>query len=209
MKSLIRKIEKVKKSEKKKEIDKKLREFKKIRIEGNKNKIFSELCFCILTANWQAEKSITIQKEIEKEFINSRKEKLRKILKIKKHRFWPQRAERVVMARRYKERIYNLIKEEKDEKVIRNWIAENIMGLGMKESSHFLRNIGYTNVAIVDFHIIDLLVKEKLIQEPKTITEKKYLEIENLLRGLSEKVNLSLGELDLYLWYIETGKILK
>jgi N-glycosylase/DNA lyase len=37
----------------------------------------------------------------------------------------------------------------------------------------------------------------------------KYLEIENFLMKIAKKLNLSLAELDLYLWYIETGKILK
>jgi N-glycosylase/DNA lyase len=35
------------------------------------------------------------------------------------------------------------------------------------------------------------------------------LEIEEVLKELSEKTNINLGELDLYLWYEETGKILK
>ena len=79
----------------------------------------------------------------------------------------------------------------------------------MKEASHFLRNIGFSNYAIIDFHIIDLLVKEKLITRPKTLTPKRYLEIESILETLAKKTKLSLGELDLYLWYMETGKILK
>ena len=53
------------------------------------------------------------------------------------------------------------------------------------------------------------MVEEKLIEKPKTITPKRYLEIENILEKLGEKVNLNSAELDLYLWYLETGKILK
>ncbi|HOW37251.1 MAG TPA: N-glycosylase, partial [Candidatus Pacearchaeota archaeon] len=77
--------------------------------------------------------------------------------------------------------------------------------------SHFLRNIGYKNVAIIDFHIVDLLVRENLIEQPKSksLTPKKYLEIENILRKIAEKTKTSLGELDLYLWYKETGTVLK
>jgi len=63
--------------------------------------------------------------------------------------------------------------------------------------------------AIIDFHIIDILTDYKLIKKPKTITKKKYLEIENVLKKIADKTNLSLAELDLYLWYLETGKILK
>ena len=73
----------------------------------------------------------------------------------------------------------------------------------------FLRNIGYTDYAIIDFHIIDLLVSYNLILKPKTLTRNKYLEIEKILKNIGKELNLNLAELDLYLWYLETGKILK
>ena len=63
--------------------------------------------------------------------------------------------------------------------------------------------------AIIDFHIIDLLVDYKIINKSKSLTKKNYLKIENILRGIANKTDLSLAELDLYLWYMETGKILK
>lgn len=72
-----------------------------------------------------------------------------------------------------------------------------------------MRNIGYNDYAIIDFHIIDLLVDYNLIQKPKSLTKIKYLEIENLLKNLRMKLKLNLAELDLYLWFLETGKILK
>ena len=74
---------------------------------------------------------------------------------------------------------------------------------------NMLRNIGYKKLAIIDFHIIDILEKYGLIEKPKTMTKNKYLEIEDILKKLAKKVNLSLAELDLYLWYKETGKVLK
>jgi N-glycosylase/DNA lyase len=94
---------------------------------------------------------------------------------------------------------------------MREWLAGNVLGLGYKEASHFLRNIGITDLAIIDFHIIDLLVRYKLIDKPKSksLTKKKYLEIEQLLARIAQKAGTSLAELDLYLWYMETGKVLK
>ena len=90
-------------------------------------------------------------------------------------------------------------------------MVENVKGLGFKEASHFLRNIGYKNLAIIDFHIVDILAGNKMIDKPKnrSLTRKRYLEIESVLRKLGEKTKLSQAELDLYLWYMETGKILK
>lgn len=209
MKKLLKKIEDVKKSEIKNLISKKVQEFENILIKKDKDKIFSELCFCLLTANYQAEKCIQLQKELENKFHKENQGTLAKILKEKGHRFWPQRAERIVLARKNKEELYKLISKNTPEREIRNWLVKNIKGLGMKESSHFLRNIGYKNMAIIDFHIIDLLKKEGLIEKPKTITPKKYLEIEKTLGDIAKKANLTQGELDLYLWYLETGKVLK
>ena len=88
-------------------------------------------------------------------------------------------------------------------------MVDNIKGLGMKEASHFLRNIGFKDFAIIDFHIIDILVKYGLIKKPKTLTKNKYLEIEGILKEIAKKTNLNLAELDLYLWYEETDKVLK
>lgn len=205
-KSVEEKLRKLKRSAKSEEIKQRAKEFEQFK-RANKKKLFSELSFCLLTANYQAEKSWQIQKKLEKDFHNSNQEELAKKLKDCGHRFWPQRAERIVLAR---EKLDELKKQlNKPSKEIRIWLVKNIKGLGMKESSHFLRNIGYTDVAIIDFHIVDLLVKEKLIEKPKAITPKKYLEIEKILKNLAKKMKLNLAELDLYLWYLETGKVLK
>lgn len=92
---------------------------------------------------------------------------------------------------------------------MREWLVKNIKGLGYKEASHFLRNIGFKNFAIIDFHIINLLVKYDIIKKPRTLTKIKYLEIETILRNIAKNLGVSLAELDLYLWYLETKKILK
>jgi len=88
-------------------------------------------------------------------------------------------------------------------------LVKNVKGLGYKEASHFLRNTGKKNLAIIDFHIIDLLERHRLIEKPKTISKARYLEIEDVLRKLGTKAGLNQSELDLYLWYMETGKVLK
>ena len=90
----------------------------------------------------------------------------------------------------------------------RDWLVANVKGMGMKEASHFLRNCGNFDFAIVDFHIVDLLKREGIISDA-VLNERRYLEIEEVLRELASELGMSLGELDLYLWYMETGKILK
>jgi N-glycosylase/DNA lyase len=166
------------------------------------------MCFCILTANYNAEKTIKIQNEIGNSFCEGSKENLCNKLKEYGHRFPNVRAEYILCSRMYKNKLDYIINNT-NQKPLREWIVKNIKGLGIKEASHFLRNIGFDDYAIIDFHIIDLLVKYNIIKRPKSLTNNKYLEIEEALREIAEKTNLTLAELDLYLWYMETGKILK
>jgi len=205
--NLIQQIESLKKSQIAELIKIRMREFEDLG-KDKQDKVFSELCFCLLTANFQAEKCIMIQKEMGRSFEVMPEKELAKKLKEIGHRFWPQRAERIVEARECKTELCKMIFKNSGTEM-REWLVKNVKGLGMKEASHFLRNIGYKDLAIIDFHIVDLLEREKLIQRPKTLTKNRYLEIEKILADLGKKVNLNLAELDLYLWYLETGKILK
>lgn len=207
MNDLINKIEYLKESNISNLVNDRIQEFKKIDKNSTKE-LFKELCFCILTANFNAEKCIEIQNEIGTDFLTLSEEELSNKLSELGHRYPNYRAKYICDSAKYNEELRDIISSTKDEE-LREWLVENIKGLGYKESSHFLRNIGFNNLAIIDFHIIDVLVSHNIIQKPKSLTRKKYLEIENTLRKIAKETNLSLAELDLYLWYMETGKILK
>ena len=167
---------------------------------------FSELCFCILTANSSAKIGIKIQNEID--FVNLSKEEISKELKRLGYRFYNRRAEFIVAARE----LSNLkeILADKDGKEMREWLVKNVKGIGYKEASHFLRNIGFNGLAILDRHILKNMCKNGLIDEiPAKLNKRKYLEIEKILEKAAKSIGMDMGELDLYLWYIETGKVLK
>ena len=208
MKDLLESINNLKRSKIKKIIDNKIKEFENIHKKPT-NKIFEELCFCILTANYNAKEAIKIQNNIRNGFLTLSKSKLSKKLKELGHRYPNTRAEYIVEARKHKNSLKRTLNNHNGEYELREWLIKNIKGFGYKEASHFLRNMGYKNLAIIDFHIIDLLIKNKLIKKPKTLTKNKYIEIEDKLKELADKSNLTLGELDLYLWFLETKKILK
>ncbi|MBN1377466.1 N-glycosylase/DNA lyase [Candidatus Woesearchaeota archaeon] len=209
MKKLIEKIQKIRDSEVEKTINKRIKYFKSLNKKNNKE-WFSELCFCILTANSKAETALNIQNEIGSEgFLDFSKEKLAKIIKRNKHRFHNNKAEFIIKARRFSD-IKEIVKKQKDAFESREFIVKNIKGLGYKESSHFLRNVGYFELAILDRHIIRVLMKNNIISKiPECITPKCYLDFENKFFNLSKKVALKPGILDLYLWYMETGTVLK
>ncbi len=202
---LIEKIKELRKDKSlRKRIEERLEEFRELGRKESKE-IFKELCFCILTANFNAQRSIKIQELIGDGFLSLPERELSMRLKKLGHRYPEARASYIVNARRYKDSIKEiLLSKGRDGK--REWLVENIKGIGYKEASHFLRNIGMLDYAIIDFHIIDLLEKEGLIERPKSLTKKRYLLIESILREIADQLSISLGELDLYLWYIETGK---
>jgi len=207
MDSLIARVEELRESEVASVVGKRVREFERLG-RASENKVFSELCFCILTANFNAERTIRIQNEVGNGFSNLSESQLSAKLKGLGHRFPNARAKYIVSARKLKSELKSVLASESGEQ-LRDWLVSNVKGLGLKEASHFLRNIGFTDYAILDFHIIDVLAEHKLIRRPKTLSKKNYLRIEGKLRELSSKLGLRLSELDLYLWYLETGKILK
>ena len=207
MEELLKSLEDLKNSDIKSIVNHRINEFKELGRKSS-NDLFKELCFCILTANFNAERSIKIQKEIDKGFLYLPEEMLVEKLRESGHRYPSARARYIVNARKYKDNLKEIICNLKGER-LREWLVKHIAGLGYKEASHFLRNIGFDNLAIIDFHIIDILARYKIIKKPSTLTKRKYLEIENILRKIANKLNLTLAELDLYLWYMETTKILK
>ena len=208
MNQLIQQINHLKTTPIAQQIKQRINQFKQIN-HNNDIQLFNELCYCILAANYDAEKTINIQQTLNNTFHLKTKQQLTKKLKQLGYRFPNIRAEYITCSAQKRQNLPQFLKEHTDENCLRNTIQKNIKGLGIKESSHFLRNIGYDNYAIIDFHILDILEQHNLITKPKSLTTKKYLEIEQQLQQLAQQTNLTLAELDLYLWYLETGKILK
>ncbi|MGV8176238.1 MAG: N-glycosylase/DNA lyase [Candidatus Bilamarchaeaceae archaeon] len=182
-------------------VDARIREFKRNR------ELFSELCFCILTANYTAEGGIRIQRAVP-DFSALTAEELETQLRRLGHRFPHMRAGFIHEAKQHKEMLPGLC-NMRDSVVRREWLVENVKGLGYKEASHFLRNTGYMDVAIVDRHILSLLDDYGLMKRPKTVSKKTYLDAEAILQEAAGHLRITQGELDLYMWYMKTGKILK
>jgi len=205
-------IGKLRNSELSKTIDKRLKEFESFKNKNTKE-WFSELCFCILTANSKAVTGLKIQDELKaKGFCEYSHDLIRETIRKNKHRFHNNKAKYIVSAREYidiKKKITGLVKETGEIKT-REWLADNIKGIGYKEASHFMRNVGYKNIAILDRHILNLMKENSFIKEiPKPITRKNYLEIEEIFKSIAKKLSMSCAELDLYMWYMKTGKVLK
>ena len=184
-------------------------EFAELRESGSEADWFSELCFCLMTANSTARLGIEIQESLGKGCMTYPQEKVESTLREHGHRFAGPRAGFICKARELPE-LRKTIESFGDDREARKWLVDNVLGFGYKEASHFLRNTGHYGVAILDRHILRIMADFGLISKvPKTITPKRYLEMEEILDRLSEKLDVLPGVLDFYLWYMRTGEILK
>ena len=172
---------------------------------------FEELVFCLLTANFSAKGALACMNALKNDnaLINGGLEQLRACLE-HKHRFPQKRSEFINKARVHRSDLKKIIKSQISSQAARDWLVENITGLGMKEASHFLRNVGYFDLAIIDKHIISHMLEQGIIDErPKTLTRKKYLEYEKILTNVAKLIGMPLGKMDLYLWSKKSGEVIK
>jgi N-glycosylase/DNA lyase len=184
-------------------------------IEGSDEDIFAELAFCLCTPQSKARFCNLAIESMRRNNVLYRGEsdEIRPFLNAV--RFCDTKAASIVKARemftedgrlRIKDRIFSFSSPD----TLREWLVGNVHGMGMKEASHFMRNIGMgTGLAILDRHILKNLKKFGVIGDVKSLTDKKYLEIEGRMREFSEKVGIPLEEMDLLFWSEETGEIFK
>jgi N-glycosylase/DNA lyase len=191
-----------------------LRDFKKVwkSDEG----VYEELCFCILTPQSSAKQAMKCIEELKRHKLLDKGTAEEKEKYVKKVRFFRTKAKRLEEAQQKfpRSKIKSILKKNglpKDAKKCREFLVKNVNGYGMKETSHFLRNIGFgEEIAILDRHILKNLVKCSVIKEvPKTLSPKKYLEIEEKMHNFCKKNGIDFAELDLVFWSNETGEVLK
>lgn len=197
-------------------IRERIAEFENLRDGPDNKTIFRELVFCILTAGTSAEMGIKVVEEIgEVIFTGSVSELKNKLKGI--YRFYNIRSDYIVHTREYLTSNYGFnIRELLDSFINgverRDFLAlnRNIRGIGFKEASHFLRNIGYKGYAILDKHVVNALCDLGVIGERKPPSNRKdYLEMEKKYKRYAERNGFDIDELDLLIWSEKTGKILK
>ena len=179
-------------------------------------RLFEELCFCILTANTSAEMGLKAIDAIRDLLINGTAEEMKNKLE-GVYRFNVLRPSYIVHTREYLNTFNFKLKEKieslsDDMSALRDFFAFNkgIKGIGYKEASHFLRNIGFKGFAILDKHILNSLLEFGVIKEIKMpLTSKIYHEIEQQMKLFSNDIGIPMDELDLLLWSRRTGRILK
>jgi len=185
-------------------IRERLKQFSKV----SEKDYFYELCFCLLTPGSkarQAEKVIEFLKkeDFENKEINFGNE-------LKKVRFHNTKKQRLIDMKAKYPTILGIVRDEPEPILLREKLVEMVDGLGYKEASHFLRNIGKKNLVIIDRHILKNMVRHKILESyPKSLSKGNYLRIENKFKAFANANNITVDELDLLFWSFETGEVFK
>ena len=201
---------------KREEIGLRLHEFEKIWKTGTREEIFAELVFCILTPQSRGISCWAAVENMMKKGVLLAGDASQIVKELNKVRFLYKKSEYIIEARKKflddsKVSIKSIMNRINDGHEAREWLVQNVKGIGYKEASHFLRNIGFQqNLAILDRHIVKNLKLIGVLKEiPGSISRRRYLDIEKRMMEFSEAVQIPMGHLDLVMWYKETGEIFK
>lgn len=195
-------------SELKSKIQQRLGDFLKIK----QSEYFYELVYCLLTPQSSARNAAKVVKLLQLNKFHKQEINPQPILSHKESyiRFHNNKSNYLLEFKKQYPLIKLQLRNGYSSIDLREWLVTNVKGLGYKESSHFLRNIGHRNLAILDRHILKNLVRVGVLSElPKSLSKNNYLEIEKKFKKFSKDINIPMDELDLLFWSMETGEILK
>ena len=200
------------------EIRARLAEFRAVWQSGTDERLWEELVYCIFTAGASARMGLRAVEAV-RPLLNagSHAEMTRVLVERRAHRYPAARPGYIVTTRDYLREDCGMRLRERltgftDHFARRDWLAKEkrIKGLGYKEASHFLRNIGFGGYAILDKHILRSMAELGVTASPAPPTTRtRYLETEERLRRFARDLQIDFDELDLVLWSMKTGEILK
>lgn len=188
--------------------------------------LWGELCLCILSSNVRFETAVSaLRRLLDKGLLtrnDSRKLARGKIAaelarpvylpprkngSLRRYRFPNVRASNLASAWdvMYRERngVKAFLMESSSVDATRLQLAKMIPGIGLKEASHFMRNVKFADsVAIIDTHIVKFLREYAGLEVSfqNGFTSRDYFALEDLMRKISDQFNLSLAALDMAIW---------
>jgi len=197
-------------------IEKRLMEFRGIWEKGDDYAMFKEFIFCLLTPQSKAKICWDAVERMEKKSLLMNGD-YREVLEcLEGVRFKNKKAEYIINSRAiFLEngipRIKPIISRFKSAEEARDFLVKDVKGMGYKEASHFLRNIGCgENLAILDRHILkNLKFLGKIKHIPQSISRRIYMELENIFLRTAEELDIPPAHLDLLLWFKESGEVFK
>lgn len=201
---------------KRRAIERRLAEFRAVPERGDRV-VFEELCYCILTAGSSARMGMRTVEVLRDLLYAGSESQLQQRAGEHRVRFWRVRPSYIFQTREYLREycnleLYRILASFSCPQERRDFLARNraVKGLGYKEASHFLRNIGFRGYAILDKHIVNSLRELGVIgHRLKPTSPKGYRTIERKLARFADEIGIDMDHLDLLLWSRKTGEILK
>lgn len=200
----------------------------------SEDELWEELCLCVLSSNvpYELAKSAFLHLRdtlhLRRRWITQSSDSLEKIAQelskpiylpekkngdYRKYRFPNIRAQNIVSAAKTiylkNSGLLKILKNANSEQEARDILAKNVAGIGLKEASHFLRNIGYSkSLAIIDSHVVAFLKEVEALPQVnvKNITPQIYMRLERILQDLCDSLDLNLSTFDMAIWYYMRGK---
>ncbi|MGI8494242.1 MAG: N-glycosylase/DNA lyase [Pyrinomonadaceae bacterium] len=203
-------------AERREAVQSRVAEFENVWENESDARLWEEMVFCFFTGGCSAKMGLRSIEAVHPLLADGSYEELSAALS-GVHRYPFARSGYIVASREFLREHCDMRLREKlesftDDLERRDWLVKEkrIKGLGYKEASHFLRNIGLKGYAILDKHILRSMAELGLISDPQPPnTRSKYLTVEDKLKGLSHLTGIDFDELDLVLWSLKTGEILK
>lgn len=198
------------------EIRSRTAEFERVWQDASDERLWEEMVFCFFTGGCSAKMGLRSIEAVRPLLMKGNLEELSSALS-GVHRYPFARSGYIIASREFLQEHCQMGLREKLESFTndlerRDWLVreKGIKGLGYKEASHFLRNIGLKGYAILDKHILRSMAELGLISDPQPPgTRSKYLAYEDRLKELAKLTQIDFDELDLVLWSMKTGEILK
>ncbi len=197
------------------DIRRRLSEFEIVWENADDLRLWEEMVFCFFTGGCSAKMGLRSVEAVRPLLVEGNQAVLSEAL-TGVHRFPNARARYIVESREFLQehcsmRIRAEI-ESRDHLERRDWLVreKRIKGLAYKEASHFLRNVGLKGYAILDKHVLNCLAELKIISDPKPPKSRnEYLKVETKLKQFADQLKIDFDEMDLVLWSMKTGEILK
>lgn len=199
-----------------KRIVSRLKEFETVHSRATDEELFAELVFCLLTPQSKAHNCWSTVEDLCSKDLLLKGGRSRLSKELNRVRFRNNKARYMIEARRTftskgKVSMRPMLGSFGTNQEARDWLVDNVKGLGLKEAGHFLRNIGLgQDMAILDRHILRNLVIYGVLEEvPSSMSRRRYLGIEDRMRRFSRRIGIPMAHLDLLLWCKETGEVFK
>ncbi len=179
----------------------------------DRSNYFYEMVYCLLTPQTSAESAGKVVEQLQRLSFHALPVDPEPILRNRSTyiRFHRTKSRHLLKLKDEFPLVMQSITRDLPSTELREWLVKNVRGLGYKEATHFLRNVGRNGgLAILDRHILRNLKRYGAIRSlPKTLSRNNYLSIERQFMRFADRSGIPLDELDLLFWSMETGVIRK